>query len=91
MGELSGVAGDDGLVRFVENLFVGCIDLSDLVEDGDHKNGSFAHTWFGLAKNVVSLEGEGDGFDLYLTGVLESTFSDGSFQLLLEEKLVPAC
>ena len=54
MGELSGVAGDDGLVRFVENLFVGCIDLSDLVEDGDHKNGSFAHTWFGLAKNVVS-------------------------------------
>ena len=80
------MASDDGLVGIVALTFS---RHRHLVEDGDDKDCGLAHTRLGLAEDVLSLESQRDGLDLDLTGVLESALSDGSFEFVLEEKLVP--
>lgn len=85
MGQLSGVAGDDGLVGLVVILCG-----RNLVEDGDHEDCSLAHTGLRLAEDVVALKGQGNGLHLHLAGMLEAAFPDGPLELILEEKLVPA-
>lgn len=52
MGKLSGMASDDGLMG-LELISLCC----DLIENGDNKYCGFAHSWLGLAKNVVALQG----------------------------------
>ena len=84
MGQFSGVASDDGLMRFVVIL-----GGRNLVEDGDHEDCSLAHAGLSLAQDVVPLESQGDGFDLHLTGMLEPALPDGPLELILEEKLIP--
>lgn len=84
MGQFSGVASNDGLMRFVVIL-----SGRNLVENGDHEDCSLAHAGLSLAQDVVPLESQGDGFDLHLTGMLEPAFPDGPLELILEEKLIP--
>lgn len=86
VGELAGVAGDDGLVRLVGVLGGG----GNLVEDGDDEDGSLTHAGLGLAEDVLALQRHGDGLDLHFGGVLEATLADGTLEFLLEEELVPA-
>ncbi len=86
MGELTSVTGNDGLMGLVAFLSGG----GDLVENGDHKDRSLTHTGFGLAKDVLSLEGHGDGLDLHFRWMFEAAFTDGSFEFFFEEELVPA-
>ena len=87
VSQLSGVAGYDRLVVVVPLAFGQGLDL---VEDRDDKDGGLAHAGLGLAEDVLALESEGDGLDLYLTRVLKSAFPDGALELVLEEELVPA-
>lgn len=85
MGQFSGVAGDDGLVRFVVIL-----GGRNLVEDRDHEDCGLAHAGLGLTKDVVALQRQRDGLNLHLTGMLEPALPNGPLELVLEEKLVPA-
>jgi hypothetical protein len=68
-------------------ISIGC----DLIENRDDKDCSFSHSRLSLAKDVLSLECEWDGFDLYFTGMFEAALSDGSFELIFEEEFVPSC
>jgi hypothetical protein len=86
MGQFPSVAGHNALVGFVGVAF-----CCHLVEDGDDEDCCFSHSGFGLAEDIVSLEGEGDGLDLNFAGVFEAALPDGSFELVLEEELVPSC
>ena len=79
------MASDDGLMWLVVISF-----RSYLIENGDDKDCSFAHTRFGLAEYILALECERDGLDLHFTGMFEAALSDGSFELIFEEKLIPA-
>lgn len=85
MGQLSGVTGYDALVRLVVLSFRG-----DLVEDWYDEDGGFTHTGLGLTEDVLALECLWDGVYLDLAGVFEAALSDGSFELVFEEELVPA-
>lgn len=78
------MTSDNGLVGLV-----GVVFCNDLIEDGDDKDCSLAHTGLGLAQDVLALESERDGLYLNLTWMLKSTFSDGAFKLVLEEEFVP--
>lgn len=84
MGQFSGVAGDDGLMRFVVILCG-----RNLVEDGDHEDCSLTHAGLSLAQDVVPLKSQRDGLDLHLTGMLEPAFPNSPLELILKEKLVP--
>ena len=87
VSQFTGMAGYDRLVVVVPLAFGQGLDL---VEDGDDKDGGLAHAGLGLAEDVLALESEGDGLDLYLAGVLKSAFPDGALELVLEEELVPS-
>ena len=87
MGQLSGMAGNDGLMGIISLAFSW---WHDLVENGDHEDSCFTHSRFGLTENISPLECKGDGFDLNLTRMFESAFPDCAFELVLQEEFVPA-
>lgn len=85
MSQLPGVTSNDALVRLVVFSI-----WSDLVQDGNDEYCSLAHARLGLTENVLALKGLWDGINLNLAGMLEAALSDGSFQLVSEEKFVPS-
>lgn len=62
-----------------------------MIENGDDKDCSFAHTRFGLTEDVLPLECQRDGLDLHFAGMFKSTLSDRSFELIFEEQFIPSC
>jgi hypothetical protein len=84
MGQLAGMAGNDGLVGLITFTL-----RDDLVKNGDDKYCGLTHARLSLAENVLSLEGQWDGLDLHLTRMLKAALSDGALEFVLKEELVP--
>jgi len=79
------VASNNALMRFIILSF-----RSDLIEDGNNKDGSFAHTRFSLAENILALKSMWNGVNLNFTGMFKPTLSNSSLKLILQEQLVPS-
>ena len=80
------MASDDCLMWFVALTI-----WHYLIENGDNEDCSFSHTRFSLAKNILSLEGKRDCFDLHFTGMFKPALSDSTFELVFKEELIPSC
>ena len=87
MGKFPCVASHNAAMFIIFTIF----SRSQLIQNGNHKNSSFAHPRFSLAQNIMALKNVWDRIHLYFTWMLEPTLPDGPLELILEEKFIPAC